>query len=62
MLAESGLSDLVPSRELAFGIVALYVGVALLARLSDDRSQAESLFESGTRMTGVLGSILGPTR
>jgi AcrR family transcriptional regulator len=62
VLAESGLTDIVPGRDLAFGIVALYVGVALLARLSDDRSQAESLFESGTRMTGVLGSILGPTR
>ncbi len=57
VLAESGLSDLVPSRDLAFGIVALYVGVALLARLSDDRSQAESLFESGTRMAGVLGTM-----
>lgn len=60
VLAESGLSDIIPSRDLAFGIVALYVGVALLARLSDDRSQAESLFESGTRMAGVLGTVLGP--
>jgi len=60
VLAESGLSDIIPSRDLAFGIVALYVGVALLARLSDDRSQAESLFESGTRMAGMLGTVLGP--
>ena len=60
VLAESGLSDLLPGRDLAFGIVALYVGVALLARLSDDRSQAESLFESGTRMAGLLGGAFDP--
>ncbi len=62
VLAESGLSDLLPGRDLAFGIVALYVGVALLARLSDDRSQAESLFESGTRMAGLLGGVFDTAR
>ncbi len=62
VLAESGLSDLLPGRDLAFGIVALYVGVALLARLSDDRSQAESLFESGTRLAGLLGGVFDTAR
>ena len=62
VLAESGLSDLLPGRDLAFGIVALYVGVALLARLSDDRSQAESLFESGTRIAGLVGGVFNPGR
>jgi AcrR family transcriptional regulator len=60
VLTESGLAGMVPSRDLAFGIVALYVGVALLARLSEDRSGAESLFESGTRMAGVLGTVVDP--
>ena len=60
VLGESGLTDIVPSGDMAFGIVALYVGVALLARLADDRSQAESLFHSGTRMAGVLGNLVSP--
>ncbi len=61
VLAESGLTDVIPGADLAFGIVALYVGVALLARLSDDRTQAESLFESGTNMAGLLGNFLTPS-
>ena len=60
VVAESALpGDVLPSRDLAFGIVALYVGVALMSRLGDDRSGAESLFASGTRLAPLFGSLMG---
>jgi AcrR family transcriptional regulator len=59
VVSESALPDVLPSRDLAFGIVALYVGVALMSRLGDDRSGAESLFDSGTRMAPLFATLLG---
>ena len=59
VVAESALPAALPSRDLAFGIVALYVGVALMSRLGDDRSGAEALFDSATRLAPVLGAVMG---
>jgi AcrR family transcriptional regulator len=58
VLGESPLAGVVPSRDLAFGIVSLYLGAAMLTRLAGDRSGAESLVASGVVVAGLLGSVL----
>lgn len=50
--------DLVPSRDLAFALVALYLGVDLLTQLEGDHARAESLFEVGRRLAPMM-SMLG---
>ncbi|MEA2703726.1 MAG: hypothetical protein QOD63_1671 [Actinomycetota bacterium] len=57
VVAESSLSETLRSRDVAFGIVALYVGVALLVRLGDERTGAESLFEAGTSLATLFGNL-----
>ncbi len=54
VMATSALAPLVPSRDLAFAIVSLYLGAAMLTHLSDDPAPAESLFRTGTRVGGLL--------
>jgi AcrR family transcriptional regulator len=54
VMARSPLAQLVPSRDLAFAIVALYLGVAMLTHLADDPAPAESLFLTGSRVGALL--------
>jgi AcrR family transcriptional regulator len=62
-LAGTGLEALVPADEAAFAIVALYLGIELLSHLEGDRGQAESLFDAGLRLAGLLGALTtGPPR
>jgi AcrR family transcriptional regulator len=56
VLAETGLESLVPARTAAYAIVALSLGIDLLAHLGRDDIRAEALFE----FAGHLGQILGP--
>ena len=50
----SPLADLVPSGDLAFAIVALYLGMELLTHLDGDGSRADSLFAAGSRVGDLL--------
>jgi AcrR family transcriptional regulator len=52
------VEGMVPSRDLAFVLVALYLGVDLLAQLDGDLERAESLFEVGRRVAPLM-SLLG---
>ncbi len=52
--APSALAPLVPSRDLAFAIVSLYLGAAMLTHLFDDPAPAESLFRTGAKVGGLL--------
>jgi AcrR family transcriptional regulator len=58
LLDGSPLAPLMPSNDLAFAIVALYLGMEMLTNLDGDRSRAESLFESAGRLTGLLGAFV----
>ena len=42
-LGDSPIASLVPLDELAFGLVALYLGLELLTELDGDRAPAEAL-------------------
>jgi len=54
VMGASALAPLVASRVLAFAIVSLYLGAAMLTHLSDDPAPAESLFRTGTKVGGLL--------
>ncbi|MHB1486508.1 MAG: hypothetical protein ACYCS7_13680 [Acidimicrobiales bacterium] len=43
--------------DLAYAIVALYLGVEMLSHLSGERVEAESLLGMVTRFSGVLGGV-----
>ncbi|MEA2686293.1 MAG: hypothetical protein QOE93_1488 [Actinomycetota bacterium] len=56
VVADSPLAGLVPTKDLAFAVVALYLGVELLTHLDGSRDRADSLFAAA----GGLGTLLGP--
>jgi len=57
VMGTSALAPLVSSRVLAFAIVSLYLGAAMLTHLSDDPAPAESLFRTGTKVGGLLEMV-----
>ena len=57
VMAGSSLGPLVPSRDLAFAIVSLYLGAAMLSHLTDDPEPAESLFRTGTKVGPLLEMV-----
>jgi AcrR family transcriptional regulator len=58
LLAGSPLEALVPARDVAFAIVALYLGMDLLSHLDGDRARAESLLDLGVRYAPLAGLLL----
>ncbi|HEV2758335.1 MAG TPA: TetR/AcrR family transcriptional regulator [Acidimicrobiales bacterium] len=54
VMAGSSLAPLVPTRDLAFAIVSLYLGAAMLTHLMGDAEPAESLFRTGARVGPLL--------
>ena len=59
-LADSPLAQLLAPEEVAHGIVALYLGLEMLAHLDGDRSTALALFDRAGQLTALLG-VLGGT-
>ena len=56
-LVESGLAGL-PTETLAHGVVALYLGLELLAHLDGDRKHAAALFEQAAVLTDLLSALM----
>jgi AcrR family transcriptional regulator len=54
VMARSSVGPLVPSRDLAFAIVSLYLGAAMLTHLTADPAPAESLFSTGAKVGPLL--------
>ena len=50
VLAGSSVGPLVPSGDLAFAIVSLYLGAAMLTHLTGDAAPSESLFRTGAKV------------
>lgn len=56
--ASSPLRRLVPARELAYPVVATYLGVELLAHLDGDHGRADALFATAGRAARRLGRLV----
>ncbi len=54
VMAGSSLGPLVPSADLAFAIVSMYLGAAKLTHLTGDQKPAESLFNTGAKVGPLL--------
>jgi AcrR family transcriptional regulator len=57
--ADTPVSQLVAPEELAHAIVALYLGLEMLAHLDGDRSAALALFGRARAISGLLGALGG---
>jgi hypothetical protein len=53
-LGKGALAPLVPADDAAHAIVALYLGLEMLAHLEGDRRPAMSLFERAKSLAGLL--------
>jgi AcrR family transcriptional regulator len=58
LLAGSLFETVLPARDVAFAIVAFYLGVDMLSHLGDERERAESLLALGERYAPLLGTLL----
>jgi AcrR family transcriptional regulator len=59
VLAGSALGGLIQPRPIAFGVIALYLGVDLLSHLDHDQSRADALFETAARLAPLLAPVMG---
>jgi AcrR family transcriptional regulator len=57
VLADSSIGPLLPSKELAHAVVALYLGLELLAQLDGDRGPGLALFDRARGLVGVLDGL-----
>jgi AcrR family transcriptional regulator len=58
LLAGSLFEAVLPARDVAFAIVAFYLGVDMLSHLGGERERAESLLALGERYAPLLGTLL----
>ncbi|HZA78533.1 MAG TPA: TetR/AcrR family transcriptional regulator [Acidimicrobiales bacterium] len=58
ILASSGLDGLVPPAQVSFVIVAVFLGMELLAHLTGDDEVVDGLFDSAYRLVGLLHTAL----
>jgi AcrR family transcriptional regulator len=58
--AATPVGSLLPSDDVAFAIVALFLGLELMTHLEGDRSRALRLFEWGAVLAGFLGALAPP--
>jgi AcrR family transcriptional regulator len=53
-LGDSPLGSVLPSRDVAYGIVALYLGLEMLSHLDGDRAPSLALFAHAARLAGLF--------
>jgi AcrR family transcriptional regulator len=58
LVAGSPMEALVPARDAAFAIVALYLGIDMLGHLDGNRARAQSLLDRATSLATLMGSLL----
>lgn len=58
LLEGSPLESMVPARDLAFAIIALYFGIDMLRHLDGDRARAQSLLDLGVRAASLAQALL----
>jgi AcrR family transcriptional regulator len=57
----SPLASLVPASDAAYAIVALYLGIEMLAHLDGDRARADSLFATARQLVGLVTALAAGT-
>lgn len=58
LLAGSLFEAMVPPRDLAFAIIALYLGIDMLGHLDGDHRRAQSLLELGVRYAPLIEALV----
>ena len=58
----SPLAGIMPSRDLAYGIVAMYLGVEMLAQLQDDDERVAALFATAQSVGAMASTLMGGHR
>jgi AcrR family transcriptional regulator len=58
LVAGSLLESMIPPRDIAFAIIALYLGTDMLSHLDGDRARAESLLDLGLRVAPLAQALL----
>ena len=61
-IGDSPLSSLLPSDDIAYAVVALYLGIEMLSHLDGDTSHAESLFERAQTLAALFESFSNPSQ
>lgn len=56
----SPLDSVLPVRDVAYGIVALYLGLEMLTHLNGDRTRALGLFDHAKNLAGLLDALGSP--
>jgi AcrR family transcriptional regulator len=56
-LESSPLASVIPSRDVAFGIVALYIGLEMLSHLDGDRAPALALFGHARQLAALFDGV-----
>lgn len=62
LVAGTALQGVVPTRELAFAALALYLGLETLAHLDGDRARAEALFAAAGPVAAMFDTVIGSRR
>jgi AcrR family transcriptional regulator len=60
VLADSPMASVLPTNEVAFAVVALYLGMELLTTLDGDRAPADALFARVGLLAGLFAGLPGP--
>ncbi len=55
------LGSVLPSADLAYAVVALYLGLEMLSHLNGERDRALVLFSHAKHLAGLLEALVGPT-
>ena len=58
LLAGSPLESILPPRDAAFAIIALYLGIDMLSQLEGNHARAESLVDRGVRLATLIAALL----
>jgi len=56
---DAPLGAVVPATDLAYGVVALYLGLEMLSHLEGDRAPAMALFSHAAQLAGLLSALSG---
>ncbi len=60
-LGDSPLAQVLPSKDVAYAIVALYLGLEMLSHLDGDREPALALFAHAKQLAGLFEAMTGPS-
>jgi AcrR family transcriptional regulator len=62
LVAGSLFESMIPSRDVAFAIIALYLGIDMLGHLEGSHARAESLLDLGVRYAPLISALLPSPR